>query len=99
MDETGRQIVPITSERPGSAAARPRVRAVRRPSGGTRTMSGATVTVPGAPEQDALSGEGAGSLADLLAAGERAAFHGPPAQAVGALEKAIALAGQEGRRA
>jgi tetratricopeptide (TPR) repeat protein len=62
-------------------------------------MSGATVTMPGAPEQGSLSGEGAASLTDLLAAGERATFHGPPAQAVGALEQAIALAGQEGRRA
>src|SRR5437764_4153982 len=57
-------------------------------------MSGATM----APEQGSLSGD-ASSLADLLAAGERAAFHGPPAQAVGALEQAIALAGQSGRRA
>src|SRR4051812_50218964 len=57
-------------------------------------MSGATM----APEQGSLSGD-ASSLADLLAAGERATFHGPPAQAVGALEKAIALAGQGGQRA
>jgi tetratricopeptide (TPR) repeat protein len=52
-----------------------------------------------APEQSEVPGAVSASLADLLAAGERAAFHGPPAQAVGALEKAIALAGQEGRRA
>jgi hypothetical protein len=39
------------------------------------------------------------TLADLLAAGERAAFHGPPAQAIGVLERAIGLAGQDGRRA
>jgi tetratricopeptide (TPR) repeat protein len=38
-------------------------------------------------------------LADLLATGERAVFHGPPAQAIGALERAISLAGQDGRRA
>src|SRR3954451_11381187 len=56
-------------------------------------MSGATVAPP-EPVSDAPA-----TLADLLAAGERAAFHGPPAQAVGALERAIALAGQEGRRA
>ncbi|MDQ1703040.1 MAG: hypothetical protein QOF57_2292 [Frankiaceae bacterium] len=55
-------------------------------------MSGATV----APPEPHVDGS---SLADLLAAGERAAFHGPPAEAVGALEQAIALAGHEGRRA
>lgn len=38
-------------------------------------------------------------LASLLAAGERAAFHGPPAHAVGDLEKAVVLAQKEGRRA
>ena len=61
-------------------------------------MSGATLTTPGTPGGADGPGD-ASSLADLLAAGERAAFHGPPAQAVGALEQAIALAGQEGRRA
>jgi tetratricopeptide (TPR) repeat protein len=38
-------------------------------------------------------------LADLLAAGERAAFHGRPAAAVAALEQAVALAQSTGRRA
>src|SRR4051794_11532667 len=61
-------------------------------------MSGATLTTPGTPG-GADGSPDASSLADLLAAGERAAFHGPPAQAVGALEQAIALAGQAGRRA
>src|SRR5256885_5151540 len=56
-------------------------------------MSGATVAPP-EPQSDAPA-----MLADLLAAGERAAFHGPPAQAVGAPEQAIARAGQAGRRA
>src|SRR3954452_23662885 len=58
-------------------------------------MAGATM----APEQGAAPDDASPSLTDLLAAGERAAFHGPPAQAVGALEQAIALAGREGRRA
>ena len=35
----------------------------------------------------------------MLAAGERAAFHGPPAAAVRDLEKAVVLAQKEGRRA
>ena len=56
-------------------------------------MSGATVAPP-EPHADTPA-----ALADLLAAGERAAFHGPPAQAVGALEQAIAIAGKDGRRA
>jgi hypothetical protein len=38
-------------------------------------------------------------LASLLAAGERAAFHGPPAAAVTDLEQAVVLAQREGRRA
>jgi len=38
-------------------------------------------------------------LASLLAAGERAAFHGPPGAAVADLEKAVVLAQREGRRA
>lgn len=38
-------------------------------------------------------------LPSLLAAGERAAFHGPPAAAVNALEQAIMLAREQGRRA
>jgi len=38
-------------------------------------------------------------LPSLLAAGERAVFHGPPARAVGLLEQAMALAEAEGRRA
>jgi hypothetical protein len=38
-------------------------------------------------------------LASLLAAGERAAFHGPPAAAVSGLEKAVVVAQREGRRA
>jgi hypothetical protein len=40
-----------------------------------------------------------GDLASLLAAGERAAFHGPPGAAVADLEKAVVLAQREGRRA
>jgi hypothetical protein len=38
-------------------------------------------------------------LASLLAAGERAAFHGPPGAAVADLEKAVVMAQREGRRA
>ena len=38
-------------------------------------------------------------LANLLAAGERAVFHGPPARAVELLEQAMALAAGEGRAA
>jgi tetratricopeptide (TPR) repeat protein len=38
-------------------------------------------------------------LADLLAAGERAVFHGPPTQAIASLEKAVAVASAEGRPA
>jgi hypothetical protein len=38
-------------------------------------------------------------LATLLASGERATFHGPPASAVANLEKAVGLAQREGRRA
>ena len=38
-------------------------------------------------------------LASLLAAGERAAFHGPPGAAVADLEKAVVIAQREGRRA
>ena len=41
----------------------------------------------------------AGELADLLAQGERAAFHGPPAAAVAALYEAVQLARDEGREA
>src|SRR3954469_18999678 len=63
-------------------------------------MSGATMAPPGdGMTGPAPDGAGASSLADLLAAGERAAFHGPPAQAVGVLERAIGIAGQDGRRA
>lgn len=40
-----------------------------------------------------------GDLAKLLAAGERAVFHGPPAAAVADLEQAVVLAQREGRRA
>src|SRR3954467_12091239 len=40
-----------------------------------------------------------GDLASLLAAGERAAFHGPPAAAVADLEQAVVMAQREGRRA
>jgi hypothetical protein len=40
-----------------------------------------------------------GDLASLLASGEQAVFHGPPAAAVPQLERAVVLAQQEGRRA
>jgi hypothetical protein len=40
-----------------------------------------------------------GDLASLLAAGERAAFHGPPAAAVADLEQAVVTAQRDGRRA
>ena len=40
-----------------------------------------------------------GDLATLLAAGERAAFHGPPAAAVPDLERAVVMAQREGRHA
>ncbi|MBV9487539.1 MAG: hypothetical protein JO246_16020 [Frankiaceae bacterium] len=38
-------------------------------------------------------------LATLLASGERATFHGPPASAVANLEKAVGIAQRDGRRA
>lgn len=38
-------------------------------------------------------------IASLLASGERAAFHGPPASAVANLERAVAVAQRDGRRA
>jgi hypothetical protein len=38
-------------------------------------------------------------LATLLASGERATFHGPPASAISTLERAVALAQRDGRRA
>jgi hypothetical protein len=40
-----------------------------------------------------------GDLASLLAAGERAVFHGPPAAAVPDLERAVVMAQREGRHA
>ncbi|HWH29273.1 MAG TPA: hypothetical protein VNU26_09985 [Mycobacteriales bacterium] len=40
-----------------------------------------------------------GNLADLLAAGEQAAFHGKPAAAVGALEQAVVLAQSQDKAA
>jgi hypothetical protein len=40
-----------------------------------------------------------GDLASLLAAGERAVFHGPPAAAVPDLESAVVMAQREGRHA
>lgn len=40
-----------------------------------------------------------GDLASLLAAGERAAFHGPPGAAIADLEQAVVTAQREGRRA
>jgi hypothetical protein len=40
-----------------------------------------------------------GDLATLLASGERAVFHGPPAAAVADLERAVVMAQKEGRRA
>jgi len=42
---------------------------------------------------------GVADLASLLAAGERAVFHGPPAAAVPDLERAVVLAQREGRHA
>jgi hypothetical protein len=42
---------------------------------------------------------GTEELATLLASGERATFHGPPAAAVRDLEKAVVIAQREGRRA
>ena len=44
-------------------------------------------------------GQGASDLAGLLATGERAAFHGRPADAVSALEQAVVLAQSQDRRA
>jgi hypothetical protein len=46
-----------------------------------------------------MSGPEGADLASLLAAGERAAFHGPPAAAVPDLERAVVLAQREGRHA
>ena len=46
-----------------------------------------------------MTGPGNADLASLLAAGERAAFHGPPAAAVPDLERAVVLAQREGRHA
>lgn len=43
--------------------------------------------------------QGSVDLARLLATGERAAFHGRPADAVSALEQAVVLAQKQGRRA
>src|SRR4051794_41875386 len=40
-----------------------------------------------------------GDLPTLLAAGERAVFHGPPSSAVPDLERAVVLAQSEGRHA
>jgi hypothetical protein len=39
------------------------------------------------------------NLAALLASGERATFHGPPGSAVATLERAVAMAQRDGRRA
>ena len=59
-----------------------------------------TTTAAGGPVAEMVDGpDQAHALTDLLAMGERAAFHGPPAQAVGALERAVAVASAEGRRA
>jgi hypothetical protein len=38
-------------------------------------------------------------LAELLASGERAVFHGPPGAAIGDLERAVGVAQRDGRRA
>jgi hypothetical protein len=46
-----------------------------------------------------VTGPGNADLASLLAAGERAVFHGPPAAAVPDLERAVVLAQREGRHA
>jgi tetratricopeptide (TPR) repeat protein len=43
--------------------------------------------------------QGSADLAGLLATGERAAFHGRPADAISALEQAVVLAQKQGRRA
>lgn len=46
-----------------------------------------------------VTAPGSGDLASLLAGGEHAAFHGKPAAAVGALEKAVVLARSQDRPA
>lgn len=46
-----------------------------------------------------MSGPESADLATLLAAGERAVFHGPPSAAVPDLERAVVLAQREGRHA
>lgn len=48
---------------------------------------------------DVLSSADSVALAELLATGERAAFHGRPADAISALEQAVVLAQRQGRRA
>lgn len=46
-----------------------------------------------------VDAQGSADLAGLLATGERAAFHGRPADAISALEQAVVLAQKQGRRA
>jgi hypothetical protein len=46
-----------------------------------------------------LTDPGVDGLADLLAKGERAVFHGPPGQAISSLERAVTLASAENRPA
>ena len=46
-----------------------------------------------------VDAQGSADLAGLLASGERAAFHGRPADAVSVLEQAVVLAQKQGRRA
>ena len=46
-----------------------------------------------------VDAQGSADLAGLLATGERAAFHGRPADAISALEQAVVLAQKQGRKA
>jgi hypothetical protein len=52
------------------------------------------IETPATPPHD---GTGPEDLTDLLAAGERSVFHGPPGTAVAPLERAVALAADGGR--
>jgi hypothetical protein len=57
-----------------------------------------SATAPGVAAK-ATAGRAVDELANLLAKGERAAFHGPPGTAVPALEQAVELATASGRTA